>query len=74
METTTFRYVLVGRGWSSLAAAGAGGSSARERSAPPDRELRVELVGPDPGYRATALAMVECGLRLLNEPPDRIPT
>lgn len=71
METTTFRYVLVGRGWSSTPGGGPGASS--DRPGPPDRELRVELIGPDPGYRATAIAMVECGLCLLNEPPGRIP-
>lgn len=67
IENTTFQYTMVGRGWPRSV-----NFPAEEHDDRPERELRVELVGPDPGYSGTAIALVEAAVRLL-ESRDRMP-
>ena len=67
IEATTFQYTLVGRGWSRGV-----NWPAEEHDERPERELRVELRAPDPGYAGTAIALVEAATRLL-ECRDRMP-
>lgn len=67
IEATTFQYTLVGRGWPRAV-----NWPAEEHDDRPERELRVELRAPDPGYKATAIALVEAATRLL-ECRDRMP-
>ena len=75
---------LVARGYSkglpptASPAAGGGSGSAVQRPQLPDREVVLRITGPDPGYAATAVFLVQAGLTVLLErsklPPPGVHT
>jgi short subunit dehydrogenase-like uncharacterized protein len=58
LEKTSFSILLIGKGYS---------SDDVSRQQAPDREIRVKVTGPDPGYVATPIMLVHAALTLLEE-------
>ena len=58
MEETSFCMTLAGKGWD---------EKKDEHTTPPNKELVVKVSGPEPGYVATPICMVQAGLVILKE-------
>lgn len=65
MAGTRFKYSLFGRGWNDVVWHDASKSA-------PDRRLRLDVEGPDPGYTATAAFLVAAALTIREE-GDKMP-
>lgn len=63
MNNTHFKFELVGRGWA---------NDADLESLPPNKEVLATVSGLNPGYGATVVALIHCGLTMLRE-QDKMP-
>ncbi|XP_026759514.2 saccharopine dehydrogenase-like oxidoreductase [Galleria mellonella] len=63
MNNMHFKFELVGRGWE---------KGADIESAPPNKTLKARVSGLNPGYGATVVALIHCGLTMLRE-QDKMP-
>ncbi|CAL4152147.1 unnamed protein product, partial [Meganyctiphanes norvegica] len=61
LRNMTFTSTLVGKGWENVAL------QSSDHPAAPDKDIVVEVSGPDPGYAATSLMLVSCAMTLLRE-------
>lgn len=67
LKKTTFTLTLIGKGWSEKSSSINGGPTT-----PLNKELIVQVSGPDPGYFATAVCITQAALVLRDE-IDKLP-
>ena len=67
MNATSFVLTLAGKGWSEKLT-----EPTDAHSSNPDKELVVRVSGPEPGYIATPICMVQAALVLLRD-ADKLP-
>jgi hypothetical protein len=67
MDATSFILTLVGKGWSEKLA-----EPTDAHTSDPEKELVVRVSGPEAGYVATPICMVQAALVLLRD-TDRLP-
>lgn len=65
IESTRFQTIVQGKGWSKGQLENTDPES--EPSTEPDGKIVVKVSGPDPGYMATALCVVQAGVTILLE-------
>lgn len=69
MENTSFSITLAGKGWEEKVA-----EPTDEHKEPPRKELVAKVSGPEPGYVATPICMVQAALVVIREtnklPPE----
>ncbi|WAR20610.1 SCPDL-like protein, partial [Mya arenaria] len=62
METGTFSITVVGKGWKEKLP-----DADTEHDTAPDTQMIVRVSGPEAGYVATPIVMVQCACTLLKE-------
>lgn len=67
MDATSFVLTLAGKGWSDKLC-----ESTDSHSQQPEKELIVQVSGPEPGYVATPICMVQAAMVILRE-EDKLP-
>lgn len=67
MDKTSFSITLVGRGWSEKLA-----EPTDVHTTAPEKELVVRVSGPEPGYVATPICMVQAALVIIRD-TDKLP-
>ena len=67
LKKTTFNLTLVGKGWSEKFT-----DISKSPTKPLNKELIVQVSGPDPGYVATAICVTQAALVLRDE-TDKLP-
>ena len=68
MDVTSFAITLAGKGWSEKLA-----EPTDSHSKDPENKIVVKVSGPEPGYVATPICMVQAALVMLRE-ADKLPT
>lgn len=67
MDATSFVLTLVGKGWNETLS-----EPTDSHSQQPEKELVVQVTGPEPGYVATPIFMVQSAMVILRE-DDKLP-
>ena len=67
MEATSFTMTFAGRGWSEKLT-----EPTDNHSKPPNKEMVVRVSGPEPGYVATPICMVQAAVVILLD-ADKLP-
>ncbi len=67
MDETSFALTLAGKGWSEKLA-----EPTDSHASEPEKELVVKVSGPEPGYVATPICMVQAALVILRD-ADKLP-
>lgn len=62
MENTSFSITLAGKGWEEKLA-----EATDEHKEPPKKEMVARVSGPEPGYIATPICMVQAALTVIRE-------
>lgn len=65
IESTRFQTIIQGKGWSKREIGNIDPHSEPETT--PDSKIIVKVTGPDPGYMATSLCVLQAGLTILLE-------
>lgn len=62
MAQTSFSMTLAGRGWNDKLT-----ETSDAYSKSPDKEMVVRVSGPEPGYVATPICLIQCALVIIKE-------